>query len=477
MLREAYPYYLAGRPVQANTDLAVVNKYTGREATRTALADAAALDAAIAAAAAAFEHTRRMPGYSRQAALHHVVRRVGERAEELAHALCVEVGKPIRDARGEITRLMDTLRLSAEESTRMTGEYAPLDISPRAAGYESIVRRVPVGPCAFITPFNFPMNLAAHKIGPAIAVGCPWVLKPASATPVSALILGEVLAETELPPGAFSILPCRSQTAEALVTDERIRKLSFTGSPEVGWRMKSIAGRKRVTLELGGNAPCIVDADADLDHAADRITVGAFYQSGQSCISVQRVLAHREVYAALRERLAARAETLKMGDPLEEDTFLGPLISEDDARRVEQWVDEARAAGATLLCGGRRQGSHYAATWLENVDPRCNVSCREVFGPVATLAAFDDFREAVREANASDFGLQCGVFTRDINHVWHAWRELDVGGVVINDSSSFRVDSMPYGGVKDSGQGREGVRFAMEEMSEIRLLVLAKPGG
>lgn len=476
MLREAYPYYLAGRPVQANTDLAVVNKYTGREATRTALADAAALDAAIAAAAAAFEHTRRIPAFARQAALHHVVRRVGERAEELAHALCVEVGKPIRDARGEITRLMDTLRLSAEESTRMTGEYAPLDISPRAAGYESIVRRVPVGPCAFITPFNFPMNLAAHKIGPAIAVGCPWVLKPASATPVSALILGEILAETELPPGAFSILPCRSQTAEALVTDERIRKLSFTGSPEVGWRMKSIAGRKRVTLELGGNAPCIVDADADLDYAADRITVGAFYQSGQSCISVQRVIAHRSVYEALRARLIERAARLKMGDPLDEQTFLGPLISEEDARRVESWVNEAVAAGARVLCGGRRRGALYEATYVENVRPEQKLSCREVFGPVATLEPFDDFKRAVAMANAGDYGLQAGVFTKNLDHAWYAFRELEFGGVVINDMPSMRVDSMPYGGVKASGFGREGVRYAMQEMTEPRLLVLNRAG-
>lgn len=391
--------------------------------------------------------------------------------------LAIEAGKPIRDARGEVLRLADTFRIAAEEAVRVRGEHWPLDISPRAAGYECLWRREPVGACGFITPFNFPMNLVAHKVAPAIAMGCPFVLKPASNTPVSALILAEILAETSWPKEAFSVLPCSRETAEALVSDPRLKLLSFTGSPEVGWALKARAGKKRVCLELGGNAACIVDRDADLDHAAERLTIGAFYQSGQSCISVQRVLAHREVYAALRERLAARAETLKMGDPLEEDTFLGPLISEDDARRVEQWVDEARAAGATLLCGGRRQGSHYAATWLENVDPRCNVSCREVFGPVATLAAFDDFREAVREANASDFGLQCGVFTRDINHVWHAWRELDVGGVVINDSSSFRVDSMPYGGVKDSGQGREGVRFAMEEMSEIRLLVLAKPGG
>lgn len=476
MLRSEYPYYLAGRPEAPNADLVVTNKHTRAPAARVALAGAAALDRAIAAAAGAFEQARRLPAFERQQILGHVARRAQERHEELARVLAIEVGKPVRDARSEVTRLIDTFRVAAEEAVRLRGEHWPLDISPRAAGYECLWRREPIGVCGFITPFNFPMNLVAHKVAPAIAMGCPFVLKPASNTPISAILLGEILAETSWPKDAFSILPCGRDAAEGLVTDARIRLLSFTGSPEVGWRLKARAGKKRVCLELGGNAACIVDRDADLDHAAERLTIGAFYQSGQSCISVQRVLAHREVYAPLRERLIARAGALKMGDPLEEDTFLGPLISEDDARRVEQWVNEAVAVGATLLCGGRRQDSHYAATWLENVDPRCNVSCREVFGPVATLAAFDDFRDAVREANASDFGLQCGVFTRDINHVWHAWRELEVGGVVINDSSSFRVDSMPYGGVKDSGQGREGVRFAMEEMSEIRLLVLAKPG-
>ena len=476
MLRDHYPCWLAGRPHETGAGLAVANKYTGAVATHVGRADRERVAAAIAAAQGAFETTRRMPGYQRQAVLQHVVRRVQERHEELAHVLAVEVGKPIRDARGEVTRLIDTFRIAAEEAVRIAGEWLPLDISPRAAGYQAIVRRFPLGPCAFITPFNFPLNLMAHKVAPAIAAGCPWVLKPASATPVSALVLGEILAETELPPGAFSILPCAAADAEPLVTDERIKLLSFTGSPEVGWGLKARAGRKRVTLELGGNAACIVDRDADLDYAAERITFGAFYQSGQSCISVQRILAHREVYDGLRTRLVDRATKLVAGDPLDEQTFLGPLISESDAVRIEQWVHEAVAAGARVLCGGRRWGAFFDATYVENVDPRQKLSCVEAFGPVATLQPFAAFDEALRVANDSRYGLQCGVFTRDLHHAFGAYEELDVGGVVSNDVPSFRVDSMPYGGVKESGQGREGVRYAIEEMTERKVLVLNRPG-
>ncbi len=475
MLREIYPLYLGGRPTQTGLTLPVANKYTGETATSVARADRALVDQAIGRAAAAFEATRRMPAYQRQAVLNHVVRRVAERHEELARALAVEAGKPIRDARGEVTRLVDTFRIAAEEAVRISGEWLPLDISARAAGYQAVVRRFPLGPCGFITPFNFPMNLVAHKVAPAIAAGCPWVLKPASATPVGALILGEILAETDLPAGAFSILPCSSADVEPLVTDDRIRLLSFTGSAEVGWALRARAGRKRVTLELGGNAACIVDRDADLDYAAERITFGAFYQSGQSCISVQRVLAHRDVYADLGARLVERAQRLKWGDPLAEDTFLGPLISETEARRVEAWVGEAVAAGARVLCGGRREGAFYAATWLENVDRRQKVSCAEVFGPVATLEPFEDFRAAVRVANDSDYGLQAGEFTRDLKHAFYAFEELEVGGVIVGDVPSFRVDSMPYGGVKLSGTGREGVRYAIEEMTERKLLVLNRP--
>ena len=476
MLRDTYPYYLANRAVFANADLVVTNKYTGEAATRVAVADAGVIDQAIDAAVKAFKHTRTMPSYQRQAVLHHVVQRVTERHEELAKVLCIEAGKPIRDARGEVTRLIDTFRVAAEESVRMYGEYLPLDISPRAEGYESIWRRFPIGVCSFISPFNFPLNLVAHKVAPAIAVGCPFILKPASWTPIGAILLGEILAETDLPHGAFSILPCSREGAELFTTDERIKLLSFTGSPEVGWKLKEKAGKKKVVLELGGNAACIVDRDADLEFAADRIVVGAFYQSGQSCISVQRILAHETVYQHLISLLKHRVLKLKAGDPMAEDTFLGPLISLNDAKRIEQWVQEAVAGGAKVIVGGKRYGAFFDATLLENVERHMKLSCVEAFGPVATLQPFTEFADAVRVANDSVYGLQAGVFTKNIDHAWYAFNELEVGGVIINDVPSFRVDNMPYGGVKDSGLGREGVRFAMEDMTEIRLLVLNKLG-
>jgi acyl-CoA reductase-like NAD-dependent aldehyde dehydrogenase len=476
MLREKYPCYIGSVPVDAGPELAVTNKYTGLPATRVTRAERATVAQAITCAAEAFSATRRLPGYQRQAILQHVVARVSQRHEELARALAIEAGKPLRDARNEVTRLIDTFRIAAEEAVRIPGAWLPLDISPRATGYQAITRRFPLGPCGFITPFNFPMNLVAHKVAPAIAVGCPWVLKPASATPVGALILGEILAETEWPRGAFSIVPCSSREIEPLVTDERIKLLSFTGSPDVGWELKARAGKKRVTLELGGNAACIVDRDSDLDHAAERITFGAFYQSGQSCISVQRILAHQAIYADLKSRLISRAGKLRAGDPLDENTFLGPLITEADATRIEQWVQEAVAAGARVLCGGQRHGVFYDATYLENVDPRQKVSCVEVFGPVATLEPFEHFEDAVRRANDSVYGLQCGVFTQDLNHAFYAYEELEVGGVILNDVPSTRVDSMPYGGVKMSGLGREGVRSAIEEMTERKLLLLNRPG-
>jgi acyl-CoA reductase-like NAD-dependent aldehyde dehydrogenase len=476
MLRETYPYYLGNRPVQPNADLVVTNKYTGEPACRVALADAGAIDAGIAAAVEAFEHTRKMPGYQRQAVLNHVVQRVTERHEELSKVLCIEAGKPIRDARGEVTRLIDTFRVAAEESVRMTGEYLPLDIAKRAEGYESMWRRFPIGPCSFISPFNFPLNLVAHKVAAAIAVGCPFVLKPASRTPVGAVLLGEILTETDLPEGAFSILPCPREGADQFTTDDRLKLLSFTGSPDVGWDLKARAGKKKVVLELGGNAGCIVDDGVDLEFAADRIIIGAFYQSGQSCISVQRIIAHDVVYEHLKQLLIDRVTKLKAGDPLEEDTFLGPMISEYDAKRMEQWVGEAVDGGAKIVCGGRRNGVFYDATLLENVEPHMKISCLEVFGPVATLQPFVDFKEAVRIVNDSVYGLQAGVFTKNIDHAFYAFSELDVGGVVVNDIPSFRVDNMPYGGVKNSGLGREGVRFAMEDMTEIKLLVMNKLG-
>jgi acyl-CoA reductase-like NAD-dependent aldehyde dehydrogenase len=473
-LRESYPLYLANEAQTPNLDLEVTDKYTGKVATRVALANAAIIDAGIAATVEAAEPMARMPAYARQAVLAHCVSRFQERFDELAYALCIEAGKPIRDARGEVTRLIDTFRIAAEESVRMTGEVQPLDISPRAKGYQGMWKRVPIGPCSFISPFNFPLNLAAHKIAPALAVGCPFVMKPASRTPLGAIIIGEILAETDLPKGAFSILPAQRDGADLFTTDERLKLLSFTGSPGVGWDLKAKAGKKKVVLELGGNAAVVVDADTDLEDAVERIIFGAFYQSGQSCIGVQRIIIHASIYDELKARLVAKTKTLIAGDPGEETTFVGPLIDEKEARRLDSWIQAAVADGATLLCGGKRDGAMLEATLLEGVGRKAALYAEEAFGPVAILSKFTDFKEALNEVNDSKFGLQAGIFTRDLYKMLEAWDHLDVGGVVIGDVPSYRVDNMPYGGVKDSGLGREGVRFAMEDMTEIRNLVIRR---
>lgn len=474
-MSRSFPYYVANVPESPNADLEVTDKYSGEVAYRVAMAGTETINSAIGAAVEAAEPMRRMAPYERQAVLAHCVRSFEARADELALTLCIEAGKPIKDSRGEVSRLIDTFRIAAEESVRMTGEVMNLEISPRARGYRGMFKRVPIGPCSFISPFNFPLNLAAHKVAPALAVGCPFVLKPASRTPIGALIIGEVLAQTDLPSGAFSILPCRRDGAALFTTDDRLKLLSFTGSPGVGWKLKAQAGKKKVVLELGGNAACVVDRDADLDDAVDRLAFGAFYQSGQSCIGVQRILIHAEVYDAVRERLIALTEKLVTGDPKDESTFVGPMISVGEAERLESWVSAAVDAGGTLLCGGQRDGAMLEATLMEDV-PRDQAICtHEAFGPVAVLSRFDSFEDALREVNDSTFGLQAGVFTRDLYHMQQAWDELDVGGVVVGDVPSWRVDNMPYGGVKDSGHGREGVRFAMEDMTEIRNLVIRTP--
>jgi acyl-CoA reductase-like NAD-dependent aldehyde dehydrogenase len=470
-----FPYYLAGEAVYANTDLKVTDKYSGEVAYEVPLATPDVLDQAIAAAVNATDAMRKMTVYERQAVLEHCIKRFTERQDELAEALCIEAGKPINDAKGEVGRLIDTFKIAAEETPRMLGETLPLDISPRAKGYRGMTQRVPIGPCAFISPFNFPLNLAAHKVAPAIAAGCPFVLKPASMTPIGALVIGEILAETNLPKGAFSILPCRRDSADLLTEDDRLKLLSFTGSPDVGWKLKARAGKKPVILELGGNAACVVDKDWDLDDAVARVIIGAFYQSGQSCIGVQRLFVHSDVYEAFKEKLLVKTKALKSGDPKDPQTFIGPMISEGEAKRLHGWITDAQERGATLLCGGERDGNMLQATLMENVPHDCELSAEEAFGPVAILEPFDDYDAVLKRVNDSRFGLQAGIFTRDIYKAQQAWDELEVGGVVIGDVPSWRVDHMPYGGVKDSGLGREGIRWAMEDMTELRLMVVRTP--
>ncbi len=473
MLAKTYPLYVANRPETPNTDLDVLDKYSGQVATRVAMADAAIIERAIQAAVDAAPAMAALPAYRRQAILDHCVARFRERAEELALALCIEAGKPIKDARGEVTRLIDTFRIAAEESVRIEGQTVDLQISERGKGYRGLWKRVPVGPCSFITPFNFPLNLVAHKVAPAIAAGCPFVLKPAAKTPVGALIIAEVLAETDLPAGAFSVFACSNEDAAPLIEDDRINLLSFTGGL-VGWEFKARAGRKKVTLELGGNAACIVDGDqaGKLDHVVERLAFGAYYQSGQSCISVQRILVHDTVYDALKDRLADKVREFVCGDPKDEATFIGPVIDEAAAKKIEGWIGQARDAGATVLAGGGRTGNMLEPALLEGVPHDADLQRQEAFAPVALLERFSDFEQALATVNDSDFGLQAGVFTDSLAHTLLAWDRLEVGGVIVGDVPSFRMDNMPYGGVKDSGLGREGVKFAIEDMSEVRLLVL-----
>ncbi len=469
-----YCSFVAGVPVLSGALLPVLDKHSGAVATEVRLADPAAIERAIAAASASAPAMAKLPAYERQAILDHVVMRLRERAEELARVLAMEAGKPIRDARGEVVRMIDTFRLAAEESTRGGGEVLDLAISKRAAGYRGLVKRVPIGPVSLVTPFNFPLNLVAHKVAPAIAAGCPFVLKPSERTPVSALILAEILAETSLPKDAFSVVVCGVEHVAPLVEDERLKLLSFTGSTRVGWDLKARAGKKKVVLELGGNAAAIVDRDqrADLGRVVERLAFGAFYQSGQSCISVQRVLVDDALYADVRDALAVAARAQVIGDPSDEATTIGPLIDEAAAKRVEAWIASAVKRGARVLAGGGRRGAVVEPTVLEGVPEDEPAWAEEIFGPVVCVAPTRSFDEALQKVNASAYGLQAGVFTNDLAHALRAWDELDVGGVIVGDVPSFRVDSMPYGGVKGSGVGREGVRYAIEDMTEPRLLVL-----
>ncbi len=471
-----HPFYLGNRPLAPNRDLIVRDKFSGDIVGYVATANPAHIEQAIAAAVQAQPAMAALTADHRAEILHFCVAQFQLRKNQFADILCQEAGKPIQAAQGEVTRLIETFRIAAEETTRINGEYLPLDDSPRTRGYRGITKRVPIGPCALITPFNFPLNLAAHKIAPAIAAGNTFVLKPASLTPLGALMIGEVLAQTDLPLGAFSILPCSRDGAHLFSEDPRFNLLSFTGSADVGWALKSKAGRKAVVLELGGNAACIVDADADLDDAVARIIVGAFYQAGQSCISVQRIYVHHSRYAAFKSQLINAATAVHCGDPKLESTLIGPVISAQEADRIQQWIDQALQMGANLLCGNQRQGNVINATLLENVPPEAKLACEEVFGPVAILYPFEQFADVIHEINRSRYGLQAGVFTNNLSHTLAAWDGLTVGGVIINDVPSWRADAMPYGGVKDSGLGREGIRDAILHMTEKRLLVINTAG-
>jgi acyl-CoA reductase-like NAD-dependent aldehyde dehydrogenase len=429
-------------------------------------------EAAVAAAVKAFGTTRRLPAFERQRVLRRVSENISGRKQEFARTMAQEAGKPVKAARTEVERAIFTFNVAAEESTRIYGEYLPLDWQEFTAGRWGMVRRFPLGPIAGITPFNFPLNLVAHKVAPAIAAGCPLVLKPAPQTPFTAMLLAEAVQQAGWPDGGLNILPLSNEDAGLLVTDERIKLISFTGSAAVGWQIKKNCGKKKVVLELGGNAGVIVHSDADLAYAADRCVVGGFSYAGQTCISVQRILVERSAWAKFTDLLITGVKKLKTGDPLDDSTDLGPLIRESDAVRASDWIQEAVRGGARLLCGGQRQGPMLEPTILTGTRPEMKVNCQEIFAPVVTVEPYDDFDQALRQINNSPYGLQAGLFTRDAKLIFNAYEELEVGGLVAGDVPAFRIDHMPYGGIKDSGLGREGLRYAIEEMTEPKLLVM-----
>ena len=439
-------------------------------------ATSADVEAAIRAAARAFEVTRRMGGYERQRILRSISAGIEKHGEEFARLVALEAGKPIKTARTEVDRAVFTFSVAAEEAVRVGGEYLPLDWQASTAGRWGIVRRFPIGPIAAITPFNFPINLVAHKVAPAIAAGCTVVLKPAPQTPLTSLRLAQIIEQAGWPAGALNVLPLSNEDAGILVSDDRLKLLSFTGSTAVGWALKQKAGKKRVVLELGGNAGVVVCADTNLEYAADRCATGGFGYAGQSCISVQRILVEESAYEKFLSALVARVQKIKVGNVLEESTDVGPLINEEAARRVIAWIEEAVREGAKIVCGGHRNGAMVTPTVLTNTNPDMRVNCMEIFGPVVTVEKFSDYEASLNMLNRSDFGLQAGVFTRDFKRITRAFETLEVGGLMIGEVPTFRIDHMPYGGTKDSGLGREGLRYAIEEMTEPRLLAVNPAG-
>jgi acyl-CoA reductase-like NAD-dependent aldehyde dehydrogenase len=466
-----YKIYLAGE-WRDGAPYEVACPYDGTAVATVHRASPDDLERATAAAARAFATTRAIPAHKRAAALRAIAAGITAQAEDLARTIALEAGKPIRQARVEVGRSAVTFAAAADEATRSHDEALRLDAAPGGEGRQGLLRRFPIGPIAAISPFNFPLNLVAHKLAPAIAAGCPVVLKPASQTPVTALKLARIIAESGWPAEALSVLPLASKDAGPLVEDERFALLTFTGSPVVGWELKRRAGRKRVTLELGGNAGVVVHSDADLGLAAARATVGGFSYAGQTCISVQRVFVHEEAYEPFMDRFVPAVQALRLGHPLDEASDLSALISRGEGERVAAWIEEARADGAEVLTGGGVSGGAVEPTIIVRAGPQLRVNCQEIFAPVVTVQTYRDFGEALAAVNDSDFGLQAGVFTRDVGRIFQAYDTLEVGGVIVNDVPTWRVDPMPYGGVKMSGFGREGLRYAIEEMTEPKLLVL-----
>ena len=467
-----YRLLIGGKWVETKTVSAVVNPYDGTTVGEVSQASEAEMEYAIDAADRAFEITRKLPSYKRAEILEKVVNQLRERKEEIARTMTLESGKPIQYTRSEVDRAMLTFSIAAEESKRIPGEVVSLDLAAGSEKRWGIVRRYPIGPIASITPFNFPLNLVAHKIAPALAAGNTVVHKSPPQTPITSVLLAEVLSNSGIPDGAVNVVSCSNEVAEKLSTDPRLKMLSFTGSPRVGWYLKAKAPKKKVVLELGGNAAVVVEPDANLDFTIKRLAVGAFSNAGQICISVQRIYVHGSIYKKFRDAFVEETKKLKVGNPLDGDTVVGPMINVNEADRAFKWIEEAKNAGAKLLTGGKRNGNIIEPTVFENVPTNAMLYCEEAFAPVAILETYSDFDEAIRKVNDTRFGLQAGIFTNDSRKIFKAFDEIQVGGVIINDYPTYRVDNMPYGGIKDSGFGREGVRYAIEEMTEPKLLAL-----
>lgn len=472
-MSEPYRMYLAGSWVESGEDVTSINPYSGEVVGTTYNASDEQVEAAMQAAVAAFETTRRLPSYRRYEILDRLADLIKENADQLARTIALEAGKPIRAARGEVSRAILTTRTAAEEAKRIYGEVQPLDLAEGAEGRTGIIKRFPIGPVLGITPFNYPLNLVLHKLTPAFAAGCSIVIKPAPATPLVALRLAKLCEDAGFPPGSLSVIPTTNDRAEKMVRDERFKVLSFTGSQNVGWYLKSIAGRKKVILELGGNAGVILDQDADVDRAVERIVDAGFSFAGQSCISVQRVYIHESIFMRVRGKLVHAAQDLKLGDPMAPDTDLGPMIRPQIAKRTYSWITDAIAEGAMVVTGGKLAGDNMLEpTVIAHVNSKSAVCREEVFAPLIGLYVFDDFEEAVARVNDSDYGLQAGVFTNNLRHAWYAFENIEVGALMINDVPTWRIDPMPYGGVKQSGFGREGLRYAIDSMTEMRLMML-----
>jgi glyceraldehyde-3-phosphate dehydrogenase (NADP+) len=471
-MAEPLKFLVAGEWRASGKKRPVVNPFEGRTVGEVFQASPADIDDSIAAADSAFERTRKLSSFERSAILAEISGEVQRRKEEFAQLITSETGKPILFSRLEVDRCIFTFQVASEEAKRIEGSILPLDLVANAGNRTALVRRFPLGPVSAITPFNFPLNLVAHKLGPAIAAGNSVVLKPSSNAPMVSLKLAEIIERTTYPKSGINVVPCASGEANQLITDERLKLVTFTGSPGVGWGLKAKAGKKRVVLELGGNAGVIVDRSANLEYALQKLVVASYGNAGQSCIAVQRIFVHRDVVEPFLERFLKMTKGVAVGDPSDERTIVGPMITEDAARKVEGWIKEAVNAGAKVLCGGARRGAMLQPTILVDVKPDMNVCCQEVFAPVVTVEQFSEFSDAVHRVNLSSYGLQAGVFTNDLKNVFLAYQELEVGGVIVNDSSAYRLDHMPYGGVKDSGFGREGLRYAIEEMTEMKLLGL-----